>query len=115
MNNPLIDLFSHEWEALLEALRRDLRAELAKCENDPVCADLHRINVTRNIRLLETINPKRQTLHKNRSVAPKEVATNCGRTTQCPCIGQEDFFHTDIDDRIHTGSAGGLQRNLRSQ
>lgn len=64
MNNFLIDLFSHEWEALLEALRRDLRAEVAKCESDPVWADLHRINVTRNIRLLETINPKPQTLDK---------------------------------------------------
>ena len=114
MNNPLIDLFLHEWEALLEALRRDLRAELDKCESDPVCADLHRINVTRNIRLLETINPKRQTLHKNRFETPKDVATKCGRATRS-CIGQEDFFHTDIDDRIPTGSTGGLQRNSRNQ
>jgi hypothetical protein len=85
MNNRLIDLFSDEWEALLEALRRDLRVEIAKCENDPIWADLHRINATRNIRLLETINPKRQPLHKNRFVAPKELATNYG-TANRSCI-----------------------------
>jgi hypothetical protein len=85
MNNGLVDLFSHEWEALLDALRRDLRGELAKCESDPVWADLHRINVTRNIRLLEAINPKRQTLHKNRFEAPEEMATNYA-TANRPCI-----------------------------
>jgi hypothetical protein len=85
MNNRLIDLFPHEWEALLEALRRDLMVELAKCESDPIWADLHRINVTRNMRLLEAINPKRQILRKNRFEAPGELATNFA-TANRSCI-----------------------------
>jgi hypothetical protein len=114
MNNRLIDLFPHEREALLEALRRDLRVELAKCENDPIWADIHQFNVTRNVRLLEAINPKRKTLRENRFVASEEMPTTYVKANQY-CVEEVDFFQTDLDDRIPTESTGGLQRNLRNE
>ena len=85
MTNNLDDLFLHQWDALQEVLRRDFRLELTKCEGDPDCADLHRLNVTRNIRLLKVINPKRQTLHENLFVPSMGAAAEWSMPIQ-PCI-----------------------------
>jgi hypothetical protein len=78
MNNRLVELFPHEWDGLLEALLRDLRIELAKCKNDSNRANLHRHNVKRNIQILDALNPKRQSLHKNRFVTSTEAAAENG-------------------------------------
>jgi hypothetical protein len=53
--NPL---FSHELEALLEALRRDLRAERDKAKYNSPYADLHLYNARNSLRLLEVLNPR---------------------------------------------------------
>jgi isopenicillin N synthase-like dioxygenase len=54
----LLALSAHEVEALLEALRRDLRhqSRAAECRNHLM--DWHRHNARMSKRLLEAINPK---------------------------------------------------------
>jgi hypothetical protein len=58
------DIFSlllpAEKEALLEALRRDLRSEKNLAMLDSDSALLHKRNVQLNLRLLEALNPKAQ-------------------------------------------------------
>ncbi|WP_158597983.1 methyl-accepting chemotaxis protein [Noviherbaspirillum saxi] len=51
-------IFSHEMNALLEALRRDLRAEQTKSLAWTPHADFHRANVRNAMRLLEALNPR---------------------------------------------------------
>jgi hypothetical protein len=55
-----IIFFDYEFQALLEALRRDLRVEADKslCE-DAAEQRLHTHNVRRNKRLLEVLQPKK--------------------------------------------------------
>ena len=54
---------SYEINALLEALRRDLRIELVKAKTHSGHAAWHQANVRMNIRILEALNPKRQGPH----------------------------------------------------
>jgi hypothetical protein len=58
MANPLHQLFPHEFEELLNALRRDLRIERELAASDSTWADWHRINARTVYRLLEVLNPK---------------------------------------------------------
>jgi hypothetical protein len=51
-------IFSHEMEALLDALRRDLRTEQTKSFGDTPDVHFHRQNVRKSLRLLETLNPR---------------------------------------------------------
>jgi hypothetical protein len=64
MKHSLVELLPDEFESLMEALRRDLRSEIAKSESDAIWADWHRHNVRKTIRILDAINPKRQILHR---------------------------------------------------
>ncbi|WP_326505092.1 hypothetical protein [Noviherbaspirillum album] len=57
-------LFPHEREALLEALRRDVRTEQCKVKNNPQDAHFHSANSRIGIQILETLNPKKGTLSK---------------------------------------------------
>lgn len=50
-------LFPHERQALLDALRRDLRIEKALSETDSQLADYHYANVRLNARLIELLEP----------------------------------------------------------
>lgn len=54
----VLELLSVEREALLEALRRDLRCERNLAKRDPNWAIWHQRNVQLNLRLLEVLNPK---------------------------------------------------------
>lgn len=58
MINIVLDIFAHEKDVLLEALRRDLRSELAKSVSDTQDAHLHSLNARYVLRLLETLNPR---------------------------------------------------------
>jgi hypothetical protein len=51
-------LFPHEMEALLQALRRDLRSEQIKASMNPADADIHLCNVRFAQRVLEVLNPR---------------------------------------------------------
>lgn len=54
-------LFPHEQNALLDALRRDLRAELQRAAAKPEDAEYHRSNARNNLRILEALQPKCRT------------------------------------------------------
>jgi hypothetical protein len=51
-------IFAHEMEALLDALRRDLRTEQAKSLAGTPYVEFHRNNVRNAMRLLEALNPR---------------------------------------------------------
>lgn len=53
-----LHLYSHEREYLLEALRRDMRAESERAGTDPEWSGYHAENARHDLRLLETLNPK---------------------------------------------------------
>jgi hypothetical protein len=69
MNNVKALLFSHELEALLEALRRDHRSEADKACSDPVEAEWHQRNARMSLRILEVLKPR------NRSVSWRQSST----------------------------------------
>ena len=50
-------LFPHELQALLDALRRDLRMELSRAQTDAEWAAYHYNNARFNVRLLELLEP----------------------------------------------------------
>ncbi|WP_194725051.1 hypothetical protein [Noviherbaspirillum malthae] len=52
-------LFPYEREALLEALRRDVRTEQCKIKTDPEDAHIHLVNFRIGIQILEALNPKK--------------------------------------------------------
>lgn len=56
-------LMNYELQALLEALRRDLRSEQEKVATDFAWSDVHARNVRIVKRLLEAINPKQAREH----------------------------------------------------
>ncbi len=56
---PTTNLYEHEKEALLAAIRRDYREETHKIHTDPQWADFHRQNARMDIKLLESLNPKK--------------------------------------------------------
>jgi hypothetical protein len=51
-------IFEHEMEALLAALRRDLRREEEKAQSNKQDSQLHMCNVRYAMRLLEVLNPR---------------------------------------------------------
>lgn len=53
-------LLPHERRQLLEALRRDMRQELGKARANPAAACYHLANYRMDVRLLETLNPRRE-------------------------------------------------------
>jgi hypothetical protein len=62
MKSDLADLLPDEFTALLEAIRRDLRVQVARSadsDRDDSC----RRNARDDIRLLEALNPKRNRFH----------------------------------------------------
>jgi hypothetical protein len=58
MGNRIEVLVLHEYEALLAALRRDIRNELDKAASRPEWADYHHANARISKRILEALNPK---------------------------------------------------------
>lgn len=58
MENQITQLFHHEKVALLESLRRDMRNELHKAQNNPELAIYHQSNAHYIKRILEILNPK---------------------------------------------------------
>jgi len=57
--NHVASLLPHERKQLLEALRRDMRQQLARARADPASAGYHLANHRMNVRLLEALNPRR--------------------------------------------------------
>jgi len=53
-------LFPYERDALLEALRRDVRTEQCKVTTDPEDAYFHLANSRIGIQILEVLNPKQE-------------------------------------------------------
>jgi hypothetical protein len=58
MHKEMMSLFPHELDALLCALRRDMQAELAKCQLETEERHYHAMNVKLILRILEILNPK---------------------------------------------------------
>lgn len=56
--NQLLGIYPHELQALLEALRRDLRSERIRAFEETSEADFHRQNERHILRLLELLNPR---------------------------------------------------------
>lgn len=52
-------LLPHEYDALLESLRRDLRTQQKLAKSPGLLADWHYCNVRMTKRLLNILNPKR--------------------------------------------------------
>ena len=73
-------LMQHEVEALLAALRRDMRAEEDAAAADPQWADWHRNNARLDKRLLETLNPKREALHRTTQILEAAAAATAAAT-----------------------------------
>ncbi|MFC7518950.1 hypothetical protein ACFQUU_28490 [Herbaspirillum sp. GCM10030257] len=53
-----VALLQYEMDALVDALRRDMQAELNRISSDPENAEVHKIRARLNIRLLEALRPK---------------------------------------------------------
>ena len=64
MNILDVDLLPAEYDALLETIRRDFRIESLRSRLEASEQDLHRANARMCIRLLEILNPKRQSMQK---------------------------------------------------
>lgn len=79
MLNRFATLFPHEQQELLEALRRDLRAESCKIETDPEYGGFHAANCRVVGRLLETLSPKHGPRH---APACANAAPTCDGRTQ---------------------------------
>lgn len=58
MNQMLKELYPHEFRALLEAVRRDMRRQLALSHTASQWAVWHKLNARSDQRLLEVLNPK---------------------------------------------------------
>lgn len=58
--SALTQLFLYQHEQILEALRRDVRAEAKKAAEGGQWASLHAINARQSISLLEALNPKQR-------------------------------------------------------
>lgn len=82
METDLLGLLNYEHQALLDALRRDLIVQSRLAMHDSDWAIWHRRNVQLNLRLLEVLNPKRQTFYKpsNKASAVGSKFTNDGGT-----------------------------------
>lgn len=65
MELDLYPLLPYEKEALLEALRRDLRSEMNLALRRSSWQFWHQRNVQLSLRILEAINPKGQYISKN--------------------------------------------------
>jgi hypothetical protein len=87
--DSLVDLLPHEFEALMEALRRDLRSEIAKSKTDLAWTEWHCANVRKTIRILDTINPKRRALH-SLAIVNKigQITAPCDLDSRC--VSQKD-------------------------
>jgi hypothetical protein len=59
------ELLPVEREALLEALRRDLRSESQLALNGSIWQIWHQRNVQLNLRVLDALNPKRRNIAKH--------------------------------------------------
>lgn len=59
MEKQFESLFLHQKEAMLAALRRDMRSELERAATDPEWADYHRLNARGIQSILQVLNPKR--------------------------------------------------------
>jgi uncharacterized protein len=83
MNERFANLFAYEKTALLEALRRDLRAELTKAASDSFHTDWHLANYRTALKLLEALNPRSERLRKFDTTDPQScqmpVATSVMR------------------------------------
>lgn len=91
MESRLISLFSYELEALLEALRRDLRAERCKAMTDTENASYHLANYRSTIKVLEILNPKR---------ARQQEASK----TDARCTGKLAGSHEFMRRQVEVGS-----------
>ncbi|WP_147376853.1 hypothetical protein [Noviherbaspirillum saxi] len=58
LRSILSPLFPHELKALIEALQRDMKAELALAIKDHEWADYHRMNARMSMRILETLQAR---------------------------------------------------------
>jgi hypothetical protein len=58
MKTREVHLFPHEYKALLDAVRRDLRRETELAPTSVHFAEFHRANVRLNLRILESLSPK---------------------------------------------------------
>lgn len=68
MTDNFNKLFDCEQRELLEAVRRDLRRELALASMHPELAAYHVTNYRRNIRILEVLNPRGRTREAGRAI-----------------------------------------------
>lgn len=69
-------IFPYEMEALLSALRRDLRNEQAKLLRDDADVHYHSVNVRASLRLLEILNPRGPNRAKHKMPEKSEMS-NC--------------------------------------
>jgi hypothetical protein len=58
MNRMLKGLYPHEFHALLEAIRRDMRVQLNLSNTHPQESNRHKFLARSDQRLLEVLNPK---------------------------------------------------------
>lgn len=58
MTTTIVELFPHEYKALLDAVRRDLRRETELASTNVHSAAYHNANARLNVRILESLSPK---------------------------------------------------------
>ena len=61
MKSVVQELFTHEFDELLDALRRDMRRQFDLAEGSTPLADWHHANARLVLRILEVLNPKSST------------------------------------------------------
>jgi hypothetical protein len=72
-------LFPAEREALLEALRRDLRSQSKLALRGSTWKIWHQRNVQMNLRVLEALNPKRRSFEEQERIASLTKPTSADK------------------------------------
>lgn len=102
MDMDIPALLPNEKEALLEALRRDLRSQRSLAMHDTGWAIWHQRNAQLNVRLLEVLNPKRREFIKpvfedflTKCAASKRMqkGPQCLRSCYAQSLFQKTFAH----------------------
>lgn len=91
-------LLPHEFSALLEALRRDVRSESSLSQGCSEWTDWHRANARMSMRLLEALNPKSIAVGMNGDCHERASVLNAAPKFAKPvtlrCVNNEKHHET---------------------
>lgn len=103
----LNDLLDYEREALLSALRRDMKAEEDRAFTDPYWADVHRAQARLDLRLLQLLNPKSR---RNEKVIQPLGEIRTLVPAPAPAAAQPTFLPALLSDATISASLPAVAR-----